>query len=102
MAITPDSGKQITLEEAKNLISNFKEKFPNQIKATFVGVNNINLILDQPDCIGIRVYYGYDTTLDKIAPVFVGVNSRGEDMTDVLIDKGVGCPTICDINSPLY
>lgn len=102
MAITPDSGKQITLEEAKDLISNFKEKFPGQIKASFLGVNVLNLILQQQNVMGVRVYYGYNTATDVISPVFVGVNDRGEDMTAILIDRTVNCPVECDASSPLY
>lgn len=104
MAITPDSGKQISINEAKTLIADFKTKFPDQIKASFLGINVLNLVLQQQNenVIGIRIYYGYDTVADIISPVLVGVNDKGEDITAVLVDRFKPCPDYCDINSPLY
>lgn len=101
MAITPNSGKQITLEEAKKMISNFKVKFPGQIKASFLGINVLNLVLQQQNVMGVRIYYGYDTATNIISPVLVGVNDKGEDLTAVLIDKLEPCPPNCDSSSSL-
>lgn len=102
MAIDPKSGKQITLQEAQDLIKAFETKFPNQIKASFVGIDTLNLILNQENVMGVRVYYGYDTVAKQISPVLVGVDNDGKDMTAVLIDRTVNCPVECDVSSPLY
>lgn len=101
MAIDPKSGKQITLQEAKDLIKAFETKFPNQIKASFVGIDTLNLILNQENVMGVRIYYGYNTDSKIISPVLVGVDNDGKDMTAVLIDGLKPCPTDCDSVSPL-
>ncbi|SHJ42819.1 hypothetical protein [Flavobacterium haoranii] len=102
MAITPNSGAEISLEEAQKLIQNFQAKFPGEIKASFYGIETLNLILNQEGIIGVRIYYGYDSVAKKIAVVLVGVDSTGKDMTAILVDKGEDCPNNCDITSPLY
>lgn len=101
MAIDPKSGKQITLQEAQDLIKAFETKFPNQIKASFYGKDTLNLILNQEGVIGIRIYYGYDSVAKKLAAVLIGVDENGKDMTAILIDRGEDCPAACDPTSPL-
>lgn len=101
MAISPSSGAEISLADAQKLIQDFQAKFPGEIKASFYGVDTLNLILNQEGVMGIRIYYGYDTVSKIISPVIVGVDEEGKDITAVLIDKGVPCPDECDSNSPL-
>jgi|SRR5690606_16397595 len=102
MAIGPSSGAEISLADAQKLIEDFKAKFPGEIKASFVGINTLNLITQQRDLMGVRIYYGYDTNLDRISPVLVGVDNGGKDMTAVLLDEFKPCPSDCDTSSPLY
>ncbi|MFD2891722.1 hypothetical protein ACFS5J_06830 [Flavobacterium chuncheonense] len=101
MAVTPNSGAQISLTEAETLVDDFKAKFPSEIKASFIGIENVQNLLKQDGCIGIRMYYGYDNDAERLSPVFVGVNSDGEDMIDLIMDRSVPCPPDCDANSPL-
>lgn len=65
MAITPNSGAEISLSEAQKLIQNFQAKFPGEIKASFYGIETLNLILNQEGIIGVRIYYGYDSVAKK-------------------------------------
>ncbi len=103
MSVTPNSGTVISLVEAQALVNKFRSKFPNEIKASFAGKNKVNLILEQPDCIGIRIYNGYDQALGRFAPVIVGVDASGKDMTNgVIIDRLDPCPSVCDPTSPLF
>ena len=100
--INPNSGSVISLNEAKELVSEFKKKFPKEIKDLFVGMNHVNDILSQDGCIGIRIYNGYSETHDRLSHVLVGVDENGNDMTSgILVDRMVPCPTMCDNNSPL-
>lgn len=102
MPISPNSGSKISLQDGQTLVSAFRTKFPKEIKAAFVGVETLNLILKQTDCIGVRIYNGYNTDLGELAPVLVGVDSNGKDMTDgVILDRLKLCPDFCDISSPL-
>ena len=102
MTLNVNSGGVITLQEARDLISAFKTRFPNEIKAQFLGAANIRLILDQNDCIGIRVYNGYDIKESRLSSVFVGVDSTGKDITNgIIMDRTVPCPAACDPTSSL-
>ena len=102
MALDSTSGEQITLTEAATLTRAFRAEFPNEIKASFIGADNIMLILDQEDCIGIRIYNGYDETERTMSLVMVGVDSSGVDMTSgVILDRMIKCPTVCDLTSAL-
>jgi len=101
MSICSNSGSEISLSEAQTLVNAFKIKFPDEIKCSFVGVDTLNLILNQPNCIGVRIYNGYDTNLERLAPVLIGVDSAGKDMSaGVIIDKLKPCPDECDPTSP--
>lgn len=103
MAINPNTGSEINLTEAQTLVNAFSANFPKEIKASAVGVNNLNLILKQPNCVGIRIYNGYNEALGRLSPVLVGVDSAGKDMTNgVIIDRLDPCPSVCDPSSPLY
>ncbi|BCY28299.1 hypothetical protein [Flavobacterium okayamense] len=101
MAISPNSGAEISLADAQKLIQNFQAKFPGEIKASFVGIDTLNLVLNQEGVMGVRIYYGYDTDAKQISPVLVGVDEEGRDMTAVILDHFDPCPTECDSSSPL-
>lgn len=102
MAINSNSGSEISLKDGVVLTKQFQQKFPKEIKASFIGIDTINLILKQPECVGIRIYNGYDVVLERLAPVLVGVKADGRDMTDgIILDKGLPCPQYCDSESPL-
>jgi hypothetical protein len=103
MNIDPNSGEIISQARAIELINAFKVKFPNQVVSSFIGANNVKAILDQEDCIGIRIYNGYDTIEDKISLVLVGVDSNDKDMltNGIIYDKVVKCPPHCPTNTIL-
>ncbi|RYG37334.1 MAG: hypothetical protein EOO01_30260 [Chitinophagaceae bacterium] len=103
MSLSKTSGGTITLSEAQDLVKNFRSLFPDEIKASFIGSDNLQLIIDQEDCIGIRAYNGYDVDTRELKLVLVGVDSKGLDMTKgYIMDKMVPCPTTCDSSSALY
>lgn len=97
-----NTGEVITLTEATNFTHSFQEENPNAIKAFFVGTNNLNLVIEQEGCIGIRIYNGYDTTRNKNNLVLVGVNEAGEDITEgVIVEHLNPCPPECPKSSAL-
>ena len=107
--INPNTGEPISGETAKRWIDNYKNANPDPdtIIATFYGVNRINEILAQPDCIGIRTYYTID---DKGVQrlILVGVNSEGDNIWDktstlpgeggLIMEFGGLCPPNCPTN----
>lgn len=97
-----NSGEIITLDEAVEYTHAFQKNNPDALKAFFVGRNKINRILEQNDCIGVRIYNGLDAESGKNNLVLVGVNAEGEDITEgVILEKLNPCPTDCAKSSPL-
>lgn len=96
MSADQNSGSIISKAEAKMYISAFKAKYPQEVTAFFVGSNNVKLILDQPDCIGIRIYNGYNDKELKMNQVLVGVNAQQQDMDNgIIIERLYTCPPYC-------
>jgi hypothetical protein len=71
--------------------------------------NDIDLLLAQDDCAGIRIYYGMDADL-KLHAVLVAVNEDNEDILpstvanngeDIIVEEGQRCPIFCPTASPL-
>lgn len=102
MNIDKNSSEVITLTEAQAYTHGFQTQNPDAIKAYFAGINKINLILEQKDCIGIRIYNGYDSKTGSKNLVLVGVNSLGEDMElGPILEDLRTCPPICATSSSL-
>ena len=96
MSLENNSGEIISKEEAKVFISAFKNKYPNEVTAFFIGKTNVEKILKQADCIGIRIYNGYNTAASKMNQVLLGVNSNEEDMSDgIIMERLYTCPPYC-------
>lgn len=102
MTIDNNTGTVITVDDAVNYTHTFQENNPDAIKSFFVGINKVNRVLGQDDCIGIRIYNGYDTQTGKNNLVLVGVDKDGEDITaGVIIEYLIPCPKDCPKNSVL-
>lgn len=102
MEISKNSGEFINLENAIKYTEGFQTKFPDEINSYFVGAEKIKVLLEQDNCIGIRIYNGYNNQENKKNLVLIGVNTDNQDMTDgYIIERLITCPPICDINSPL-
>ncbi len=102
MELDENTGGEITLAEAQKYVVAFRTKYPNEVKAFFIGSKNVEKILEQADCIGIRIYNGYDSEANGLNLVLVGVDDKGEDMTDgIIMDKMKPCPVGCDSTSAL-
>lgn len=102
MSFTPLSGKEITLEEAQKLIADFKTNYSHDVKSFYVGRTHVENILEQEDCIGIRIINGFDRTTEKMTKVLVGVDSNGNDMdSGLIVDKLLPCPSDCPTSTRL-
>ena len=100
MKLDPNTGSIISQEQAKTLIDAFAKKFPGQIVSSFIGENNVKQILEQDNCIGLRIYNGYDDAEKKISLVMVGVDAKEQDMLDgnIIYDRMAICPPFCAKN----
>lgn len=100
MANLGNAGEVIKLSEAVVIVNNFRQEFPNEIKASIFDISLIRQIIDQPDCTQLKIYYGYDS--NNLSPVLVGLDSNGSDMTSgIIVDRAEMCPPSCDIKSEL-
>lgn len=102
MSINSNTGSVITLAEAITYVTAYRLRYPNEAKGFFVGSEKLDLIMNQPNCIGVRIYNGYDDTAEIMNQVLVGVNADGEDISSgIILEKLAPCPKICSPNSPL-
>jgi len=82
-------------------IANYGTQYPQGLIAHFFGFQIINQILNETDCIGIRMYYALnDSGVQQI--LLVGVNSKGENILPLLNGGRVedGGATIADASYP--
>jgi hypothetical protein len=102
MSFTGNEDHDLPLEIASQWTANFRATVPsNATIATFYGKNAIQAILNQPDCVGIRIYYGLDGN-NKKHLILVGADDSGNDLYEGLIaERGVECPTDCSTSNPL-
>lgn len=102
MQFTGKEDHQISLEEAIKLVKNFKNKVGEEVvKAHFIGKEAILKVLDQENCVGVRIYYA-ENDEGKPELVVVGVNENGKDLVEGLIlERTWPCPPYCDGESKL-
>lgn len=97
MALNVNSGGVISESKAKELIADFENRFPGEVISSFIGANHVNAVLAQEDCIGIRIYNGYDAAAQKISLIIVGVDDHDNDLLEegLIYDQMATCPPLC-------
>lgn len=107
MAFIGDEGTFITLSEAGDMTKKYRDNFltvNRERKAVFFGREKLLAILNQPDCVGIRIYYGAEEvtravdTWHEIEMVLVGASADENNQigpTHKILDHGIPCPSSC-------
>lgn len=95
---TGNESHEISLQDAANLTANYRSQFASgatYVKGEFFGKSSIQSLLNQDDCVGLRIYYGLD--IDNIQKlVIVGVLANEDDIIDGnILEFGSPCPPIC-------
>ena len=114
----------ISLAEAIQMTSNFRTNREEILKRNYQNKDilplsetfdrrELDTVLSQQGCKGIRVYYGMDEQL-KVHAIIVGVDENNRDMIpgsanvtgeeeedDQIIERGIRCPPICPEESEL-
>ena len=93
----PEKNNQIiTIDEATNYTSAYrKQSSPDAIRGGLFWKEFVQKLLDQPGCAAMRYYHGMNAD-GKPVIVLVGVNNKGDDMTDgILLELSPLCPPIC-------
>lgn len=102
MKINENAAEIINLEEAVAYTHAYQKNNPDAPKAFFAGSQKVNRILAQENCMGIRIYNGYDAKTKSTNLVLVGVDEKGEDISQgVILQELVRCPIDCSESSPL-
>lgn len=103
MSLNENTGGIITQQEAKVLAKSFDKRFPNEVTSSFIGSTNLKNLVNQNDCVGIRIYNGYDEAAGKISLIIVGVDSNEKDILEngLIYDRMVTCPPVCPIDGLL-
>ncbi len=97
----PSTGAQITKQEAIDECAALRNAHPNHIKSYSIGRDHVNAILEQEDCVGIRMYHTIDPNGVKNL-LLVGINSNHEDLVDGYIaNRADVCPNVCPPPSDL-
>jgi hypothetical protein len=93
---------EITLKEAiEHVTRHRKNPVAYKVHGAAFERAAFDKILAQPDCKHVRIYFGQNED-GSPSLVFLGVNSKGEDMVNgVLMEKGAFCPPFCDAVSIL-
>lgn len=102
----PTAGDFISRPDAKAGIDRYKAStaiIVNQgIKAHYFGSAKITEVMNQADCVGIRIWYGLGPQLGpdmKPQLYIVGVDSEGNDILpagqEKIVDYSDPCPLVC-------
>lgn len=97
----PARDHRITLQDAAALARRHREahaagKFAG---GAFHALQVLEL-LQQPDCVALRIYLGLDN--DGPTLILVGVDDTDQDMTQgMILQQPYRCPPICGIAGPL-
>jgi len=105
MALKGNEGSMIPKNEARQMMENYRNSpaYPanNQTEGILFGKDHIDDIFAQPGCKGLRIYYGKAGTANDDAAqlIIVGTDEDGNDMTNLVLDMGLPCPSLCSSNS---
>ena len=85
MAFNGTEAKQVTKEEAAPWTANFRATItPGDTIGRFFGKDILNEILNQPGCMGIRIYNGINEEGNNNL-VLVGADANEDDMVNGVI-----------------
>lgn len=100
---TGNEGTFISLADGAALTAAYRTANPNGIKGHFLGIANINRLLGQTGCVGLRTYQGIDANgVEQI--VVVAVDRNENDIlaaSPLILDKAFMCPPNCSAANAL-
>ncbi len=101
MSFTGNESHNITLTEAAQMTENYRDAHPGATKGFFYGKAALQNILNQANCVGIRIYYAQDNA-GQPKLVLVGADGNENDLYNgELAEFGAPCPDHCGNANPL-
>lgn len=101
MAFDGSEGGEITLSAAAKMTSEYRVRGGCTTLGHFFGRNAILELLDQSDCMGIRIYYGMNPADGKRELILVGADCDENDMLELVMDLSSACPSSCSVPNAL-
>ena len=98
----------IPLQTAVNWTTSWRGTNPASIKAFKINIDEVNAMLAETGANAIRLYFGLDNGVEKLA--LVAVDANGKDIINPTVngeqvsgtyDFCDPCPPTCDFTSPL-
>lgn len=86
MAFDGREGEFYTPEKAGEFTRRYRNARVNTIEGGFIGREKLQAILDQPGCIGVRVYLGMEPD-NSMNFVFVGADIQQNDILEVVVEN---------------
>lgn len=102
MPFTGNEDHDFPLQTAAAWTKNYRDSSTEGTTiAHFFGKEAIKAILNQADCVGIRIYYALDDA-GKKQLIVVGVEANENDLYNgLLAERSFTCPPVCGVNNPL-
>jgi hypothetical protein len=102
MSFTGHENHSIDLDTASKWTKNYRQTVSEgSTIAEYFGKEAIAAILNQTNCVGIRLYYSLDDSGVKHL-IVVGVNSDENDLYEgLLAERALTCPQRCSAINPL-
>ncbi len=101
MSFTGREDHSISLATAAAWTLKYRTANPGAVLAAFYGKDAIQAILNQANCVGIRIYYALDDNGAKQL-IIVGVKADENDLYNgLLAERGIICPPFCGGGNPL-
>ena len=96
----------ITLEQAQKWAQNWINNPSKDIRAFLIPEIDLSQVMQEKNTVNVRAYLGIDDE-GNCKLMIVGVDSNDKDLIDdtngqFIYDFTQGCPSLCDVNSPLF
>jgi len=87
----------ISLQEASELTARYQENLqPGQPKGGFFGKQAVQRLLDHPECVGLRCFFGANKDGVRVM-VMLCVDKFGAEMFyGPMVELSIMCPPVCD------
>lgn len=101
MAFDGSEGGTISVTAAVDLVGEFRDNYPEEIKGVFLGKDVLSTLLNQEGAEGLRIYFGQKASAGDFTVVVVAADCDENDMLNKIADQGVACPTNCSSTGSL-
>jgi hypothetical protein len=97
----PARNHRISLADAAALTKRYRDAKISDVKAGAFHKDQVLELLNQPGCVGLRIYDGRDAS-GSPSVVLAGVDKADNDLTGgVLLEQWLPCPPYCGAVNPL-